>query len=67
MTAVAVNAVVRTVRNLALALTAGAEIVEQASGVPTVVDTWAVGIALACHVIAATIDRFQEEAKASSP
>ena len=54
------NATIRTVRNLALAVAAGAEIVEAAAGVPTSVDTVAICLALAAHVVSASIDRYEE-------
>ena len=54
------NSIIRTVRNLALALAAGAEVVEASSGVSTTVDTIAIGVALAAHVVSASIDRFEE-------
>ena len=56
------NNIIRTLRNLALAAAAGAEIVEASTAVPTAVDTAAVLVALAAHVISASIDTYLEEA-----
>lgn len=56
--------IVRTVRNVALAVGAGAELVEAAAGVPTVVDTAAVCLALAAHVVSASIERYEEASAA---
>ena len=60
------NATVRTIRNLALAVGAGAEIVEASAGVPTTIDTIAIVLALAAHVVSASIDRYEEAAAETS-
>lgn len=55
------NNIIQTIRDIALAVTAGAEVVEAATGVPNGIDTAAVVITLAAHVLLAALNAYQNQ------
>lgn len=55
-----ISAVVGVVRNLSIAVAAGAEFIEQAVNVPNVVDTVAIAAALIAHTLVAGIDAYRK-------
>ena len=58
-----ITAIITTIRNVAVAVAAGAEIVEASAAVPTNVDTAAILVALAAHVISQSVDTYLNETK----
>ena len=58
-----VQGILATIRNLALAAAAGAEVIEATQGVNHSIQSVALAIALGTHVIVASIDRYNEAAR----